>query len=117
MRYEEILLTFFSSILSFCVFALAWAMLFMKGYVISAVLSLLNTVLVLFSAKGWLSALVSSGKSTEALGHAQYPLAPVAFGVLLLGSLACFALSLVLLKRKRAGEAEETRDAESEETE
>ena len=117
MGYDEIMLAFFLAILSFCVFALAWAMVLMKGYVLSAVLSLLNIVLALFSAKGWLQALVSSGKSTEAPGYGQYPLVPVACGVLLLGSLVCFALSLILLRRQRAGEAEETRDAEAEETE
>ena len=104
LGYDEIMFAFFLAILASCTFALAWAMLFCKGYVLSAVLSLFTVVLVFLSAKGWLAALVNSGKGTEVLGFGRYPAAPIAYTGLLPGSLVCFFLSLWLLKRKRAPE-------------
>ena len=114
MGFDEIMFAFFTAILSFCVFCLAWGMFFMKARVLSAVLSLLNIVLVVFSAKGWLSALVNSGKNTEALGFRQYPIVPISYGVLLLGSLVCIILSFILLRQKReqAREGEEAAEEE-----
>ena len=100
MDYSELLFSFFLTTLSFCAFALAWGMFFCKGYSISAVVSICAVLMICLSAKGWLTALVSSGRSAKAL----FSPAPLAYGVMLLGSLTCLVLSHRLLKRRRIQE-------------